>query len=57
MKRLSITLSVLLSIFLTVGVCPATDKPGTGQFLDISGLPFHGPEKAPVTIVVFTDYL
>jgi len=24
--------------------------------LDISGLPFRGPENAPVTVVVFSDY-
>ena len=24
--------------------------------LDVSGLPFRGPENAPVTVVVFSDY-
>ena len=28
----------------------------TLQKIDISGLPFEGPENAPVTIVVFSDY-
>jgi protein-disulfide isomerase len=24
--------------------------------VDLSGLPFKGPENAPVTVVVFSDY-
>lgn len=56
-KMLVCALAASLSVFLVPDHCMAADKPETGRYLDISGLPFHGPKKAPVTIVVFTDYL
>ncbi|MBI1921973.1 MAG: hypothetical protein HYS23_12930 [Geobacter sp.] len=49
--------AIISAIILTAGLCLAADQPEAVKNLDISGLPFLGPENAPVTIVVFTDYL
>lgn len=48
--------SILLLIsFSAFGM--AAEQPQPRAAIDISGHPFKGPASAPVTVVVFSDYL
>jgi len=58
MKKLLIqaALAILtLALFAVMG--EAAEQAGPRANIDISGHPFKGPANAPVTIVVFSDYL
>lgn len=58
MKRTLIqTLSATLIILLCAALGMAVEQPEPRATIDISGHPFTGPENAPVTVVVFSDYL
>jgi len=50
-------LAVLLIIGLPVQFCTAAETAEPRASIDISGHPFKGPADAPVTLVVFSDYL
>jgi protein-disulfide isomerase len=58
--RTSITLA-LLAALLIIGMpgqfCTAAQTAEPRASIDISGHPFKGPADAPVTLVVFSDYL
>jgi len=58
--RVTITLA-LLAALLMVGlpgaICTAAQTAQPRVSIDISGHPFKGPADAPVTMVVFSDYL
>ena len=57
MKKLAIfilTLSVLIQL---TGNCATAFAVEARQVIDITGLPVKGPANAPVTIIVFSDYL
>jgi protein-disulfide isomerase len=56
-KKLFQALSALLIVILCVagGATAAEAEPRVA--VDISGHPFKGPVNAPVTVVVFSDYL
>ena len=58
--RVTITLA-LLAILLITGLpgamCTAAETAQPQVSIDISGHPFKGPADAPVTMVVFSDYL
>lgn len=58
MKRTLIqTLLATLTILLCAAWGLAAEQPEPRAAIDISGHPFTGPESAPVTVVVFSDYL
>jgi protein-disulfide isomerase len=57
-RPLVTTLSLLLGLLMVSVPGLATEQPhGARQEIDISGHPFLGPAAAPVTVVVFSDYL
>ena len=58
MKRFFIqTLASTLFILLCTALGMAAEQAEPRATIDISGHPFTGPANAPVTIVVFSDYL
>lgn len=58
MKRTLIrTLSATLMIFLCAAWGVAVEQSESRAVIDVSSHPFTGVEHAPVTVVVFSDYL
>jgi len=58
MKRILIqSLSSILMVILFSGLVTAAEQAEPRVTIDISGHPFKGPANAPVTVVVFSDYL
>ncbi|HEY5973769.1 MAG TPA: hypothetical protein VIU41_03425 [Geobacteraceae bacterium] len=58
MKRTLIrALTAILMIMLCATLSTASEQEEPRVTLDISGHPFKGPADAPVTVVVFSDYL
>ena len=58
MKRTLIqTLAATLIIILGAALGMAAEQEEPRVTIDISGHPSKGPENAPVTVVVFSDYL
>jgi hypothetical protein len=58
MKRiLMLMLAATATLFLAALSCGAAEQPNPRVLIDISGHPFKGPADAPVTMVVFSDYL
>jgi hypothetical protein len=58
--RTTITLALLVTILLIglpVPFCTAAETAEPRVSVDISGHPYKGPLNAPVTVVVFSDYL
>jgi protein-disulfide isomerase len=56
-KKLFQALSALLIVILCVAGGAAAAEAEPRVAVDISGHPFKGPVNAPVTVVVFSDYL
>jgi len=58
MKRTLIqSLASMLMVILFSGLVAAVEQAEPRVTIDISGHPFKGPANAPVTVVVFSDYL
>ena len=58
MKRFFVqTLATALFIALCAALGMAAEQAEARVAIDISGHPFTGPANAPVTVVVFSDYL
>jgi len=58
MKRTLIqSLAILLITVLFAAVGRAAEPAEARVSIDIAGHPFRGPVNAPVTVVVFSDYL
>lgn len=58
MKRNLIqTLAATLMMFLCAALGTAAEQTEPRVSIDISGHPYRGPANAPVTVVVFSDYL
>ena len=56
-KYLFHVFAVILSILLCSALSGAAEKSEPRETIDISGHPYTGPDNAPVTLVVFSDYL
>ena len=56
-KHLFRSLAAILVTVLFAGLGMASEPAGRRTKVDISGHPFKGPVNAPVTVVVFSDYL
>ena len=56
-KNLITSLAAILITFLLAATGMAAEPAGPRVNIDISGHPFQGPVNAPVTVVVFSDYL
>jgi hypothetical protein len=58
MKRFWIqAVAAMLAIVLHAPLGAAAAQVEPGATIDISGHPFKGPANAPITVVVFSDYL
>lgn len=58
MKRFTLNfMAIALSIIMCAAQSTAAEKPEPRVAIDITGLPFAGLANAPVTLVVFSDYL
>jgi hypothetical protein len=56
-KTLIQALLATLIILLCAAWGKAVEQPESRAAIDTSGHPFTGPGNAPVTVVVFSDYL
>jgi protein-disulfide isomerase len=56
-KTLVRTLAAILISISFAGLSAAAEQGEPRATIDISGHPFKGPANAPVTLVVFSDYL
>ena len=56
-KTLIRTLAGTLMIISLAGLSMAAEQAEPRVAIDISGHPFKGPTNAPVTLMVFSDYL
>ncbi|MFA7403613.1 MAG: hypothetical protein WC007_06445 [Pelobacteraceae bacterium] len=56
-KTLIQTLLATLIILLCAAWGMAVEQPEPRAAIDTAGHPFTGPRNAPVTVVVFSDYL
>ncbi|GFE57984.1 hypothetical protein [Geobacter sp. AOG1] len=56
-KPLILALTVFLMTMLCATLGTAAEQVVPRVSIDISGHPFKGPANAPVTVVVFSDYL
>jgi protein-disulfide isomerase len=50
-------LAATIMIFLSAALGTASERAEPRVPIDISGHPYRGPVNAPVTVVVFSDYL
>ena len=58
MKRtLILAVAVILTIMPFAALGTAAEQAEPRVPIDISGHPFKGPATAPITVVVFSDYL
>lgn len=58
MKKILIqSLASIIMVILFSGLVAAAEQAEPRVTIDISGHPFKGPANAPVTVVVFSDYL
>ncbi|NTU59846.1 MAG: hypothetical protein HGA98_02180 [Deltaproteobacteria bacterium] len=57
MKTLLLKTVTLLGVLLLSGLGGAAENAAPRVTLDLSGHPVKGPANAPVTVVVFSDYL
>jgi protein-disulfide isomerase len=56
-KSLTRIMAAMLIVVLTSALAVAAGQDAARAKVDISGHPFKGPVNAPVTVVVFSDYL
>lgn len=57
MKRSIWLLSALITVLFTFTWCHAAEQAEPRVTIDLSGHPVRGAVDAPVTVVVFSDYL